>query len=48
MYSDHNPLLKEAKAGIQDRNLEAGTEAEAIKECCLLASFLWFDQLGSS
>ena len=28
----------EAKAGIQGKNLEAGTEeAEAMEECCLLA-----------
>ena len=31
----HSPSLKEAKAGSQDRNLEAGAEAEVIEEYCL-------------
>ena len=30
------------KAGIQDRNLEAESEAEAVEKCCLLA---WFAPL---
>lgn len=30
--SDHNPLLKEAKAGTQSRNLKSGTEVEVIEE----------------
>jgi hypothetical protein len=29
----------------QDRNLEAGADAEAI-ECCLMACFPWFTQLS--
>ena len=28
----HSPSLKEVKAGAQGRNLEAGTEIEAIEE----------------
>jgi hypothetical protein len=32
-----DPLLREVRAGTQDRNLEAGTEAEATEEHCLLA-----------
>ena len=31
-------------AGTQSRNLEAGTEAEAMEECCLLAYFIWLAQ----
>ena len=31
----------EAKAGSQGRNLEAGTRADTMKECCLLACSLW-------
>jgi hypothetical protein len=28
------------------RNLEAGVDAEAMKECCLLACFPWLAQLA--
>lgn len=31
--------LKEARAGAQDRNLEAGIEAETKEDCSLLACF---------
>jgi len=31
--------LSKVKSGIQDRDLEAGTEAEAMEECYLLACF---------
>lgn len=33
------PSLKEARAGAQDRNLEAGIEAETKEDCSLLACF---------
>ena len=33
-----SPCLREARQGSQDKNLEAGTEAEAKEECDLLVS----------
>ena len=33
----YSPLSKKVRAGTQDKNLEAGTEAEATKETCLLS-----------
>lgn len=33
----HCSSVKEVRAGTQGRNLEAGTEAEPMEECCLLA-----------
>jgi hypothetical protein len=33
----HGLLLKKIGVGAQDRNLEAGPEAEAIEKSCLLA-----------
>jgi hypothetical protein len=30
----------------QDRNLEAGADAEAMEGCCLLACFPWLAQLA--
>jgi len=35
-------LLREARAGAQNRKLEAGTQEEIITECCLLARIYWF------
>jgi hypothetical protein len=32
----HRSLAKEVKTGTQGRNLEAGTDAETMKELCLL------------
>lgn len=32
----HSPLLKGVRAGTQGRSQEAGTEADAGEECCLL------------
>lgn len=43
----HSPLLKEAKAGTQDRNPEAGIEAEVLEECCVVTCSPWFVQPGS-
>lgn len=37
IYPDHRSSSREARAGIQSRNLEAGTEAQTIEERCLLA-----------
>lgn len=34
-------LLREARAGPQGRNLEAGTEAEGLEKFCLLACSPW-------
>lgn len=34
----HNSLLNKIRARSQGVTLEAGTEAKAIEECCLLAS----------
>jgi hypothetical protein len=33
----HSPSSSKARAGVQGRNLEAGAEAEAMEEHCLLA-----------
>ena len=30
-------IIKEGRAGTQGRNLEAGTKAEIMEECCLAA-----------
>lgn len=38
--SGHMPLLREIRAGIEGRNLEKGTIADALKECCLLIHLL--------
>jgi hypothetical protein len=40
-YTKGSLSPREAKAGIEDRNTQAGTEAESIKECRLLDSCLW-------
>lgn len=37
---DQSPSLREAKARAKGRNLEAGAEAEAMEECCLVACSL--------
>ena len=37
---------KEVRAGTQGGNPEAGTEAEVMEECCLLACFPWLAQLA--
>ena len=40
-FLGHNPSFREVKARTQVRNLEAGTEAVTMEECCLLsANFL--------
>ena len=36
----HGPL-REAKAGTQNKNLEAGADAEVMEGCCLLACLSW-------
>jgi hypothetical protein len=36
--------IKEVRAGAQGRNPEAGTEAEAMEECCLLDCSPWLSQ----
>ena len=36
--------LREAYAGTQRKNLEARTEAETMKECCVLTCSQWFMQ----
>jgi hypothetical protein len=41
-------LLREAKAEIQGRNLNEGTEAEAMKTSSLLVCFAWLAQLCTS
>ena len=38
--------LREAKAGDQGRDMEAGAEADPMEECCLLAYSLWLAQLA--
>ena len=38
---EHSPSSRETKAGTQVRNLEAETEAEAMKEHCLQATSQW-------
>lgn len=40
--------LKKANVEIQGRTLEAGTEAEVIKECCLLTYLVWLAQFSFS
>jgi hypothetical protein len=37
----HSPLLREVRTGMQDRNLEAGTEAENMEEGSLWTCFPW-------
>jgi hypothetical protein len=37
LLSGHTPQLREIGAETQGRNLGAGTEAEAMEECCSLA-----------
>jgi hypothetical protein len=37
IFPYHSPSLKEVRAGTQGWNLEAGSEALAVEECCLLA-----------
>jgi hypothetical protein len=36
--------MKVIRAGKQSRNLEVGTEAKAVDECCLLACSPWLAQ----
>lgn len=43
---DHGPLSREAKAGTQGRNLEAGAEAADLEKCCLPACSPWLAQLN--
>jgi hypothetical protein len=43
-FSDHSPLEKEVKANTQGRTMEAGIEAEAMEECCLLTQSPWLAQ----
>jgi hypothetical protein len=38
--------IKEVRIGTQDRNLEAGADAEAMEGCFLLACSLWLAQLA--
>jgi hypothetical protein len=40
-FSNYCTSLKEVMAGTQGWNLEAGTEAEIIDKCCLLACSSW-------
>ena len=40
----HSLSWREAREGPQGRNLEAGTKAEAMGECCLLACSPWLAQ----
>lgn len=40
----HHSLLREVRAGIQGRNLEARTEAETMKALSLLACSSWIAQ----
>lgn len=40
----HCPSLKEVKEGAQGRNLEAGTQVEAVEEWFLVACSLWLYQ----
>jgi len=42
----YNPWWEADQELKQGKNLEAGIEAEVIKECCLLACSLWFAQLS--
>jgi hypothetical protein len=39
-----NPAAREVGAGTQSRELEAGTDKEAIGECCLLTCSSWLAQ----
>lgn len=39
LVTDYNPPSREAKAGTQGRDLEAGTEAEVMEESCLWACY---------
>jgi hypothetical protein len=41
IHPQHSSSWKEVK---QDRSLEAGVDAEAVKECYLLACFSWLIQ----
>lgn len=41
----YTPTRRELRAGTEGRNLEAGTDAEAIKECYLLSCPLRLSQL---
>jgi hypothetical protein len=46
LYSAYTSILllisKGSQAELkQNRNLEAGADAEAMEECCLLACFTW-------
>jgi hypothetical protein len=43
----HIAVRHQRKSGqelTQGRNLEAGADADALEECCLLACFPWFIQ----
>lgn len=39
--SGHSLSLREIRVGTQSWNLETGTKAETMVECCLLACFPW-------
>lgn len=44
--TDYSPSWRQARARTQSRrNLEAGTGAETMEECCLLACYSWLSQL---
>lgn len=38
---------RKVRTGSRDRKLESGTDAETMKECCLLACFPWLAQSAS-
>jgi hypothetical protein len=42
------PSSGKVREGVQSKNLEAGTEAEAMEEWCLLACFPWVAHLSCS
>jgi hypothetical protein len=37
MYPDYSPSPRKARTGTHGKNLEAGTEVQAMKEHCLLS-----------
>jgi hypothetical protein len=45
----HIAVHHKRKSGLeltQSRNLEAGADAQAMEECCLLACYFWLAQLA--
>lgn len=45
--SGHTPSPREVKTGTQGRNLEAGSDAESMEECCPLDCSPWLTQPAS-